>query len=200
MWFLRLEDDPLAMRSLPLGVLIELAARQSQRDVDELALLDGQGDLAEPVVVHDHTGAVYEDRALHVVGDSELLVWCLAELITNARKFARPRDGDVQDARRDPPEPTQIDIDATSHHGWVHVQLTNSGRAVDPALAEDAFKLGRMLQARGERPGIGLGLPLCRRIVTRHGGRVTLGRSPDGDTVATLRLHGAAPDLSDKVV
>jgi signal transduction histidine kinase len=166
-WFLRLEHDPIALRGVSLAQLVELARRQSQSTVDEWATIEGQEDLAAPVAVAE------AGTDLEVVGNSELLVWVLAELMTNARKFAK--------------EPTALTIDTRRLDRWVEVRVANTGHRIDASLAPDAFKLGRMLQGRGERPGVGLGLSLCRRIVLRHAGRMRIEPSDDG-TVVTFSL------------
>jgi hypothetical protein len=166
-WFLRLEQDPIAMRGTSLAHLVEMARRHSQSTVDDWSTLEGQEDLAEPVAVTE------EGTDVDVVGNGELLVWVLAELMTNARKFAK--------------EPTALTIDARRSDKWVEVRVANTGHRIDPALAPDAFKLGRMLQGRGERPGVGLGLSLCRRIVLRHAGRMRIEPTDDG-TVVTFSL------------
>jgi hypothetical protein len=173
-WYLRLEQDPVAMRVLRLDELVEGARRQSQADIDELAALEGQADLAEPasldVTVMDDVAA---GASIDVVGNHDLLLWLLAELLTNARKFAK--------------QPTTIGVTARRRGAWVQIVVRNTGHIIDESLAPDAFRLGRMLQGRGERPGVGLGLSLCRRIALRHGGRMVIEPDPNG-TAVTFNL------------
>lgn len=174
-WFVRLESDPITMGPLVLGDLLDQARATAATTLDELAGAAGMGELAEPVPVDlDPANATAV-----VTGDRDLLVWALAELLVNARKFGGP---DVRVAVAAAP---------TAH--WVTVRVTSVGAVVDPALAEDAFRLGRLLQPRGERPGIGMGLPLCRRIVTRHGGRVVARSEAGVGTTIELLLLGSGP-------
>ena len=170
-WFIRLEHDPLVMQPLALGVVLELARQQAQATGDELAAAHDAPELAGPsaVAVDELSGTI------EVIGTTELLSWAFSELIVNARKFAGPE--------------TTIAVSATADDGWVHVEVQSTGKAIDPALAEDAFRLGRMLQPRGERPGVGMGLPLVRRIVTRHGGRIMVGPPVDQSETTSFRLR-----------
>jgi signal transduction histidine kinase len=174
-WFVRLESEPMTMAPLVLGDLLDQARTTAATTLDELAGAAGLGDLAEPVPVDlDPTNATAA-----VTGDRDLLVWALAELLVNARKFGGP---DVR-----------VAVAATPAGPWVSVRVTSVGTVIDPALAEDAFRLGRLLQPRGERPGIGMGLPLCRRIVTRHGGRVVARAEAGVGTTIELLLLGSGP-------
>lgn len=174
-WFSRLEHDPVVMQAIPLTTLVELARRQASEDLTDLAAADGQSDLAVPIEVGLRTPDPAEE--LEVIGNLELLTWMLSEVFTNARKFAGA------DA--------SILIDATSIGGFIELRVANTGPTIVADLAEDAFKLGRMLQARGERPGVGLGLPVARRIVTRHGGRMSFAGHPPASTTDAGTSAGA---------
>jgi len=170
-WFIRLEHTPLAMQPIALGTILKLAHEQAHATGDELAEAHGAPDLAGPTPL-----VVDDDAALiEIVGNAELLTWVFSELIVNARKFAGPT--------------TTLAIEAGSSDGWVRVRVTNTAKAIDPELAEDAFRLGRMLQPRGDRPGVGMGLSLLRRIVTRHGGRVAIVATDDSSETTSFRLR-----------
>jgi hypothetical protein len=178
-WFIRLEHEPLVVQPATLEEIVELATQKAETTGQELADAHDAPDLAGPTLVH-----VTPDAApIEVLGNTDLLAWCFAELIVNARKFAGAA--------------TEIAVRAQAHGGWVHVEVESTGKAVDPELAEDAFRLGRMLQPRGDRPGVGMGLPLLRRIVTRHAGRVAIVPTDDVTSETTsfrLRLPAVVPE------
>jgi len=56
--------------------------------------------------------------------------------------------------------------------GWV-VEVRDNGMGIDPGKAEAIFEpFTQLKRGSGGAGGIGLGLPTCRRIVERHGGRI----------------------------
>jgi two-component system, NtrC family, sensor kinase len=78
----------------------------------------------------------------------------------------------------------------------VRVEIIDDGPGIDPEM------LPRLLEPRFTtkegvvRYGLGLGLPIAKRIVDAHGGRLDLASQP-GRTVATVTLPVAGPDDGD---
>lgn len=111
-------------------------------------------------------GVVIEDRAHGdlpaLLADPVRTRQVLMNLIDNSLKFT-PKGG-------------SIFVGARAHErqrGNVLVQVTDTGRGIDPEAAKRIF--GRLYQVKpGEKKGLGLGLYICRQIVTQHGGRIWL--------------------------
>jgi signal transduction histidine kinase len=114
-----------------------------------------------------------------VRGDVPQLRQLLQNLVHNAIKFTpAERAPDVRiDAQRD-------------GETWT-VRVADRGRGVDPAAAERIFELfHRSVPAEGAA-GSGIGLAVCRRIVTRHGGRIWAEPVPGGGTLVSFTLPAA---------
>jgi two-component system sensor histidine kinase KdpD len=89
--------------------------------------------------------------------DSALIEQVLINLIENATKYT--------------PAGSPVDVTARVRGGFVEVEVADRGPGVDPKNAERVFD--KFFRAReGEGGGAGLGLTICRGIVTAHGGRI----------------------------
>jgi nitrogen-specific signal transduction histidine kinase len=111
-----------------------------------------------------------------------LLVEALAELVTNARKFA---DG-----------PVELRLTAEQVGRWAYLCLHDDGPGVEPSLAEDAFTPFRLLQPKGRYPGVGMGLPTVRESLRAQGGHCWIDASDGPGTTVRCRLALATPDPS----
>jgi len=114
----------------------------------------------------DLKAALEESRALLtrgplpcVQGDRIQLIQLFQNLLANAIKFRG--EG-----------PPRIHICAErSEQEWVFA-VRDNGLGIDPEKSEVIFHLFRRLHRREEYPGTGIGLALCKKIVTQHGGRI----------------------------
>jgi two-component system sensor histidine kinase KdpD len=89
-------------------------------------------------------------------------------------------------AKHTPPQ-TRIIIRASAAETYVRVVVddTGSGLPGDPQRLFEKFQRGR---DEGNTGGAGLGLAICRAIVTLHGGRIEAARRPGGGARFTFTL------------
>lgn len=117
---------------------------------------------------------------LELVGDRDLLLQAVANLLDNAIKFTPPGGRIELAARAAPP-------------GWVEVSVTDNGPGLSPEdRAHAGERFFRADKSRGT-PGSGLGLSLVKAVAHLHGGDLHLedaapGRDPPG-LRAVLRLR-----------
>lgn len=114
-----------------------------------------------------------------VHGDEDLLFLALLNVLGNAVKYSA--DGDA------------IEVRGQTADGMVTVEIADTGRGIPPAEQELVWEeLGRAQEARGIE-GSGLGLPMVRAILERHGGSATLESWHGEGTLIRLCLPAAAP-------
>jgi len=110
----------------------------------------------------------------NVEGDPDLLLLAIHNLLDNAVKFTAPGD--------------MIEVRAFDDGSNIVIEIADTGPGIPGAEIERVWEeLYRGEQTRSV-PGSGLGLPLVRAIIEKHGGNVGLRSRPDQGTVFSVRL------------
>lgn len=110
-----------------------------------------------------------------VHGDPALLGQVFHALIENAIKFRGE-------------QPPQIRIAAElSRLGWTF-SVSDNGIGIPSEAGDRIFGVFERLDTRGESPGNGIGLSLCRKIVERHGGVIWFDSTPGEGTTFSFVL------------
>jgi two-component system sensor histidine kinase KdpD len=120
--------------------------------------------------------------------DGILVEQVLVNLVENALKYT-PRD-------------SPIEIAAWPGEGEVVVEVQDRGPGLPAGEEERVFDKFHRADARNVPGGVGLGLTLCRGIVTAHGGRIWAENRPDGGAAFrfTLPLEGTPPSVAAEPV
>jgi signal transduction histidine kinase len=119
-----------------------------------------------------------------VVADPELLKTCLLNLMINACD-AMPSGGRMSvSLGRASDSPDQLEV-----------TVTDSGHGMSPESVRTAFEP----YFSTKEAGLGLGLALTHKIVTDHGGTITLASELNQGTTATLRLPIAMRQVTESV-
>ena len=90
---------------------------------------------------------------------------------------------------------TAVDIGVTMGDGFARVTVTDNGRGIERRQLEHLFdgKLGSSAEHRGDSTrSMGIGLSVCKTIVTAHGGEISAHNVPHGGAqfIFTLPLGG----------
>ena len=123
----------------------------------DLALDDAMSNI-RPLI--SESGAVITREPLPMVmGDAVQLTRLFQNLLVNSIKY---RNSDVP----------RIYVGAKENGEEHVVWVKDNGIGIEPQYAEKIFGIFRVLQPRDRTSGSGMGLAICRKIVTRHAGRI----------------------------
>ena len=122
-------------------------------------------------------------------------------LIGNALKFRRPdqqpRVTIKAKVLKGRAAARALDKSAASDVCEIHV--TDNGIGFDMKYLDRIFNIFQRLHSRNEYEGTGIGLATCRKIVERHGGRITAVSAPDQGATFIIALpmqHGSPESKS----
>ncbi|MFK7999616.1 MAG: PAS domain-containing protein [Polyangiales bacterium] len=108
-------------------------------------------------------GELHIEALPTLVADASQLVRLFENLVSNGLKFSRPGVA------------PKVDIRATEQGEYWRFEVEDNGIGIDPAYSDKVFNMFHRLNPMSRYPGTGIGLAICKRIVTRHGGAMGLG-------------------------
>jgi signal transduction histidine kinase len=109
----------------------------------------------------------------------------LENLVSNALKFHPP--GCTPVVRITSPNPSK------AVNGYCEFQVEDEGVGFDERYKDRLFQPFERLHAREAFEGTGIGLAICRKIVTRHGGEISAESSPGQGARFIVRLPTVQP-------
>jgi two-component system sensor histidine kinase KdpD len=117
-----------------------------------------------------------------VAFDAVLIERVLCNLLDNAAKYT--------------PAGSRIGLAAGVQGDHLEVRVTDDGPGLPEGLEDRIFDKFTRGEQESARPGVGLGLAICRAIVQAHGGRIRAANRPDGGAQFSFTLPlGAPPNL-----
>jgi signal transduction histidine kinase len=141
---------------------------------------------ANLAAVIEQTDATIEAGELPTVrAEVPLLTAVFQNLVSNALKFRG----------EDPPH---VVIEAHRDGEFWEFSVTDNGIGIDADYAERIFVIFQRLHGKGEYPGTGIGLAMCRKIVEYHGGRIWLDTDHTAGTCFRFTLPVLAGPMEEK--
>lgn len=174
---LSLIDDVLDMSRIEAG-RFEL----HEETVDLAAMGNEALALVRPIAERSGVSLVVNEASLQALlhADERAVKQMLVNLLANAIKYT-PSAGTVQLGAR------------LNAEGELVLTVADTGVGMSPREIEDSVVPFVQVDSRLARrtPGSGLGLPITKRLIEMHGGRLVLESAPDRGTTATLYFPAA---------
>lgn len=193
-------DELLDDRAKDYITVMEKASVRMQKLIDgllQLSRVTTKGTQFEPTrlevvvkdVLSDMESTIAKSRAQIIVGD---LPTVAADEIQMRQLFTYLTSNAVKFHKKGvPPE-----ISIASHdlgNGYWEILVNDNGIGIDEKHCDRIFKPFERLHGRNEREGIGMGLALCQKIVTRHGGTISVKSKPDNGATFIITLPEQGP-------
>ncbi|MGN0774317.1 MAG: DUF4118 domain-containing protein [Candidatus Ventricola sp.] len=180
MWLINLVENLLAITRIEDG---QIELHQSVELMDDV--------IAEALRhIHrksrEHTIRTHSEEELILVRvDAKLIVQVLINLVDNAIKYT--------------PVGSHIDIHAMRRGDRVEVSVADDGPGIEDAQKERIFDMfySGANQIADSRRSLGLGLSLCRSIVTAHGGTIRVSDNLPKGTIFTFTLPAGEVELHE---
>lgn len=153
----------------------ELTSRVLLTDVLQTVLVDLE-------VVVSETGAEIEVGPLPTVqGDASQLGQLFLNLLSNAIKFrradARPRIR-IQFQTLAATQLPALVRPAQAAEAYHQIEVADNGIGFEQKYAERIFQVFQRLHGKSQYAGTGIGLAICEKVVTNHGGAITASSQP----------------------
>ena len=152
--------------------------QMQQRPVDLRPLVEDVALLFKPLLERKAQRLRVRVRPLLpvVIGDQQRLSMVLANLLSNASKYADPD--------------TTIGVAVAPRAGAVRVTVTDRGPGVRPENTDQLFQAYNRA-GRTDSDGLGIGLSVVRSIIEAHGGKVGYASRSGGGAVFWFELMAA---------
>jgi PAS domain S-box-containing protein len=175
-------DGALRMSHLIRDLLQYSRAGRSRVSTDAVCRLQDAFDAAVALL----TGAIADSGAQvsagplpTVRGDTDQLTRLFQNLIGNALKYRHKQ------------RPPEVRVTAEVSGGWVTVAVADNGIGIDPEYHHKIFQVFQRLHARSDYEGTGIGLAICDKIVSAHGGRIWVESVPGSGATFAFTLPAA---------
>ncbi|HEY0757709.1 MAG TPA: PAS domain S-box protein [Acidisarcina sp.] len=129
--------------------------------------------------IKDAGAVVTHDPLPHVLADESQLVQLFQNLIGNGIKY-RNRDSGVP----------RIHVSASSSGTKWTFSVQDNGMGIDRQYFERIFGMFQRLHKREDFAGTGIGLAICKKIVERHGGNISVESQPGVGSTFRFALTG----------
>jgi signal transduction histidine kinase len=132
------------------------------------------------ILILDNAVCVSHGPLPVVTGDRVLLIQLLQNLVANAIKYRRQG------------VPPSIQIEAALEAGMWRFAVSDNGEGIAARYQDQIFLPLKRLHG-SEVPGTGMGLAVCRKIIERHGGHISVESQPGRGSTFFFTLPSASP-------
>ncbi len=128
------------------------------------------------IVVEEKNATINVSPLGELEGDPRQLRQLFQNLISNAIKYSQEN------------VPPIVNITGNKDDNVLKIQVADNGIGFDEKYADKMFQLFQRLVGKEEFKGTGIGLAMCRKIVTNHGGIISASSPNDKGAIFNIEL------------
>lgn len=180
MWLINLVENLLSVTRIQNGSMhIDMQAELVEELIAEALKHISRKSVDHKLIVHQPEGFVLAKV------DPHLMMQVIINIVDNAIKYT--------------PKGSVIEISTACESGKVHVQIADDGPGISNRDKEKIFDMFYTAnsQSADSRRGIGLGLSLCKCIITAHGGDLWVTDNQPSGTVFHFTLQCVEVDIDE---
>ncbi|MBD3273767.1 MAG: PAS domain S-box protein, partial [Candidatus Marinimicrobia bacterium] len=137
--------------------------------VDIAEIVKNLVDVDLSVLIEENQATIeFDDSFSDIRADKIQIHQLFQNLITNAIKYTRD---DVKPL-------VKVSEEKSDVPGMVRFEIRDNGKGIDPEFHEAVFEMFRRLHNKSKHSGTGVGLAICKKIVTRYGGEIGVSSEP----------------------
>jgi two-component system, sensor histidine kinase and response regulator len=171
----RLLENLLEWSRIQLGTITYTPAEIAFRDI-----LDGIWSILHTQAARKNIELIANgDTSVSVVADPQMISTVIRNLVQNAVKFT-PRDGTVI-----------VDVQFAAGDDMATISVIDNGVGMDESTRATLFEItnSHSIPGTDKEKGTGLGLILCRELITMHGQQLSVASEPGRGSTFTFTLR-----------
>ena len=176
-------DDLLALARIPVNQ--SAVVPLSINEIIHAVMIDLE-------VTIQQTGAIITVGELpNVIGDASQLGQLFQNLLSNALKFRQDDvvpsiqiTSQIRSSASLPPSVKPAHLSAE----YYRIDVADNGIGFNSKYADRIFQVFQRLHGKNEFPGTGIGLSICEKVATNHGGAITPTSQPGNGSVFSVYL------------
>jgi len=126
--------------------------------------------------INENNAIIKFEKLPNVKGDAVQLARVFQNLITNALKFKSEKN-------------PKIEITSKTENEYCFITVADNGIGIEKQYYNQIFSAFKRLHSRDKYEGTGIGLAICKKIVERHNGKITLESKKNIGTKFTIKLE-----------
>lgn len=134
------------------------------------------------LVINERKATILQASLPVVDGSGLQLFQVFSNLIGNALKFNT--------------QPPVVKIKCEAHNTFYEISVSDNGIGFDPIYKDQIFEVFSRLQNPAEYAGTGIGLAVCKRIITNHKGTIQAHSTPGKGTTFIIQLPRPDDDVT----